>query len=507
MRQFDIAPASLELEVTESLIADRVAEVRGALNALKALGVSIALDDFGTGFASLAYLMEFPVDVVKIDRTFVSGLPSGEHSLAIVTAMIAMSHALGKKVVAEGVETETQLTLLRNLGCDYAQGHLLSKPIPAEEFEQFMLVAGQRRQARGGRRAGVVGTGGGGRYRRRGPTLRPGHSRPQEVAPRMTRGRRWPGGADIIRSPCATRAASPTGTTPRASASSRRTAAAIRYSSTSGRSPVRTGARSAANSSPTNWRSTSGTARGRSRWSSSTMRGAPRRGLGAGRARRRFRRRRAAPPGVTSGARGPPGAPRRARRARASRAAADRPPDGPRPRACAGGSLGVAGYPAVPAAPGARHGRRRAGRRARADGAGDSPAGGTAAAGLRPRRSARGAGPAAPAYVDPDPSRPCHRRSGPRRPDRSPSSRGSPRSTAATAAPTVRRCAPARRRPGSSTTVPEPRWTATATGSPANSSGAEIPAASGGASVATDTPPAIVRAGTARCWWCAARQL
>jgi diguanylate cyclase (GGDEF)-like protein len=148
MRRFEIAPASLELEVTESLIADRVVEVRGALNALKALGVSIALDDFGTGFASLAYLMEFPVDVVKIDRTFVSGLPSGEHSLAIVTAMIAMSHALGKKVVAEGVETETQLTLLRNLGCDYAQGHLLSKPIPAEEFEQFMLVAGQRRQVR-----------------------------------------------------------------------------------------------------------------------------------------------------------------------------------------------------------------------------------------------------------------------------------------------------------------------------------------------------------------------
>ena len=148
MREFDIAPASLELEVTESLIADRVVEVRGALNELKALGVSIALDDFGTGFASLAYLMEFPVDVVKIDRTFVSGLPAGEHSLAIITAMIAMSHALGKKVVAEGVETDIQLTLLRNLGCDYVQGHLLSKPIPAEEFEQFMLVAGHRREVR-----------------------------------------------------------------------------------------------------------------------------------------------------------------------------------------------------------------------------------------------------------------------------------------------------------------------------------------------------------------------
>jgi len=148
MREFDIAPASLELEVTESLIADRVVEVRGALNELKALGVSIALDDFGTGFASLAYLMEFPVDVVKIDRTFVSGLPAGEHSLAIITAMIAMSHALGKKVVAEGVETDIQLTLLRNLGCDYVQGHLLSKPIPAEEFEQFMLDAGHRREVR-----------------------------------------------------------------------------------------------------------------------------------------------------------------------------------------------------------------------------------------------------------------------------------------------------------------------------------------------------------------------
>jgi diguanylate cyclase len=138
MRRFGVAPASLELEVTESLIADRVVEVRIALNQLKALGVSLALDDFGTGFASLAYLMEFPLDVVKIDQSFVNGLPFDKHALAIVTAMIAMSHALGKKVVAEGVETEAQLTLLESMGCDFAQGHLLSHPLPADEFERFM---------------------------------------------------------------------------------------------------------------------------------------------------------------------------------------------------------------------------------------------------------------------------------------------------------------------------------------------------------------------------------
>lgn len=148
MRQFDIAPASLQLEVTESLIAERVVEVRKVLNELKGLGVSIALDDFGTGFASLAYLMEFPLDVVKIDRSFVSGLPSDEHTLAIVTAMIAMSHALGKKVVAEGVETEAQLALLRELGCDFAQGYLLSRPIPADEFERFIRDSGRSKPDR-----------------------------------------------------------------------------------------------------------------------------------------------------------------------------------------------------------------------------------------------------------------------------------------------------------------------------------------------------------------------
>jgi diguanylate cyclase (GGDEF)-like protein len=129
-----IPPAMLEIEITESLLLDTTTAVDEMLGDLKAIGVRIALDDFGTGYSSLAYLKRFPVDIVKIDRSFVKDLPSDEGSAAITGAIIGMAHALGKKVVAEGVATPEQLRFMRRLRCDFIQGYHLSAPVDAADF-------------------------------------------------------------------------------------------------------------------------------------------------------------------------------------------------------------------------------------------------------------------------------------------------------------------------------------------------------------------------------------
>lgn len=105
-----------------------------ALNELSQLGVLLSMDDFGTGYSSLNYLRTYPFNVLKIDRCFVSGITDNNADKELVNATIAMSHALGLKVVAEGVETIEQFNLLAGLGCDYAQGYLLSKPVPKNEL-------------------------------------------------------------------------------------------------------------------------------------------------------------------------------------------------------------------------------------------------------------------------------------------------------------------------------------------------------------------------------------
>jgi len=104
------------------------------------MGIRIALDDFGTGYASMSYLKDFPFDTIKLDRSFVQGVPDDVESAAIVNAMIQLAEALKLNIVAEGIETEKQKYFLTDHGCTYGQGYLWSKPVPADEFEKAFLM-------------------------------------------------------------------------------------------------------------------------------------------------------------------------------------------------------------------------------------------------------------------------------------------------------------------------------------------------------------------------------
>jgi diguanylate cyclase (GGDEF)-like protein/PAS domain S-box-containing protein len=134
LQELEVPPACLELELTESILMRDVSETMQILASLKKLGLSIAVDDFGTGYSSLNYLKQLPIDVLKIDRSFVDGLPDGEQDAQIARAIIAMSHSLNLAVIAEGVETQEQLEFLRQHGCDEVQGYLFGKPMPANQF-------------------------------------------------------------------------------------------------------------------------------------------------------------------------------------------------------------------------------------------------------------------------------------------------------------------------------------------------------------------------------------
>ena len=122
----------LELELTESVIMQEADEAIPTLLELKALGVQLSLDDFGTGYSSLNYLRRFPLDNLKIDRSFVNGIGVNAHDTTIVNTVIALAHGLNLKVIAEGVETSEQLDFLRAHACDEIQGFYFSKPLPAE---------------------------------------------------------------------------------------------------------------------------------------------------------------------------------------------------------------------------------------------------------------------------------------------------------------------------------------------------------------------------------------
>ncbi len=140
----------LGLELTESGLVKHQKEGTDTLHALRAMGLHLSVDDFGTGYSSFSYLKHFPLDTLKIDRCFVREITSDADDAAITTAMIALGHALGLKVVAEGVETEAHQTLLRRQGCDEMQGYLFSRPLPAERMGQYL--EGDRARAKAGSR-------------------------------------------------------------------------------------------------------------------------------------------------------------------------------------------------------------------------------------------------------------------------------------------------------------------------------------------------------------------
>jgi len=130
-------PVNLRLEVTESALVES-ATASGSLEALSELGVGLVLDDFGTGYSSLAYLNRFPFDALKVDRSFVEALGVEQERTAIVEAIVGMARALSLDVIAEGVENDAQLSELTRLGCDYAQGHLFAKALPAERIAALL---------------------------------------------------------------------------------------------------------------------------------------------------------------------------------------------------------------------------------------------------------------------------------------------------------------------------------------------------------------------------------
>lgn len=136
-----LRPALLELEITESSIMEKPQEAAELLGQLKALGIGIAIDDFGTGYSSLSYLKLFPIDHLKIDRSFVSDIETDANDAAIVAAAVSLAHNLGLSVIAEGVESAVQVARLRELGCDELQGYHFSKPLPAGEAEALIRAA------------------------------------------------------------------------------------------------------------------------------------------------------------------------------------------------------------------------------------------------------------------------------------------------------------------------------------------------------------------------------
>jgi diguanylate cyclase (GGDEF)-like protein/PAS domain S-box-containing protein len=139
-------PSCLELELTESLFMSDVTPAVELLHRMKSLGVKLSIDDFGTGYSSFSYLSRFPIDVLKIDRSFVNDISHDANDAAIVASIIALAHNLRLSVIAEGVETAEQLDYLRHQGCDEMQGYYFSRPLPAPEFEQLLR---QRRDLAG----------------------------------------------------------------------------------------------------------------------------------------------------------------------------------------------------------------------------------------------------------------------------------------------------------------------------------------------------------------------
>jgi len=137
LRKTDLPPSALEIEITESMLMSDAPNILAALKDLHDYGVHISMDDFGTGYSSLSYLKRFPIDTIKIDRSFVSDIDTSPDDAEIIHTIINMGQTLNRKIIAEGVETQEQLDILRQYNCDEIQGYFFSKPLEPSTFVQF----------------------------------------------------------------------------------------------------------------------------------------------------------------------------------------------------------------------------------------------------------------------------------------------------------------------------------------------------------------------------------
>jgi EAL domain-containing protein (putative c-di-GMP-specific phosphodiesterase class I) len=138
LKETGLDASCLTLDVTETIYVRALAGNTATLDRLKDLGVGISIDDFGMGYSSLAYLKRLPADSLKIDRSFVKGLGEDVEDTAIVHTIIELAHTLGLEVIAEGVESKGQATLLREIGCDFAQGYHFARPLPPDEIPEVL---------------------------------------------------------------------------------------------------------------------------------------------------------------------------------------------------------------------------------------------------------------------------------------------------------------------------------------------------------------------------------
>jgi diguanylate cyclase (GGDEF)-like protein len=138
LHKYNLPSSYIELEITENVVMTDIARAMASIIKLQSMGIKVSIDDFGTGYSSLAYLRDLPIDKIKIDRSFVKELAINDSDLTIVKSMIDLSHGLGKRVLAEGVETVEQLNVLRHLGCDAVQGYFINKPLPEDKLVHYL---------------------------------------------------------------------------------------------------------------------------------------------------------------------------------------------------------------------------------------------------------------------------------------------------------------------------------------------------------------------------------
>jgi len=146
LEQTGMTAEYLELEITEGVVMEKAEESIAQLHRLKAMGLKLAIDDFGTGFSSLSYLKQFPIDILKVDRSFVRRIPEHEQDISIVNAIMDLAHNLNVGVIAEGIENVEQLQFLRRGRCEWGQGYLFSRPLSVQDMSD--LIRDETRHAR-----------------------------------------------------------------------------------------------------------------------------------------------------------------------------------------------------------------------------------------------------------------------------------------------------------------------------------------------------------------------